>query len=76
MKFLKRIFARRMEEADLNKQSLDAAEHYLSKKGGTGVPLDERMRMLNYTAHGFFMGVRWKEEKLGIDNEVKHAFRR
>jgi hypothetical protein len=62
-RFFKRVALRRMAEADLNKESANAAAFY-TRKQGPHVPLGEKINMTNYCAHGFFMGVRWHEEQL------------
>ncbi len=56
-----------MGEADLNKESCNAANYYMKQAGA--VPLVEKTNMLNYTAHGFFMGYRKCEEDLGIKSK-------
>lgn len=62
-KFFKRIFLKRMPEADLNKEASSAATFYLKKN--PLAPSIEKHNMLNYTAHGFYMGARWYEKQLG-----------
>lgn len=69
MNFWKRFFIKKMKEEDLNAESSKAAEFYL-RTLGTGVPQDVRQSVYNYTAHGFYMGVRWQEEKMGMKKGV------
>lgn len=71
-KLKKRIFLKRMTDADLNRESINAANHYI-KKRASGAPLTEKTAMLNYTAHGFGMGIRWMEEQLGAKNGTKQT---
>lgn len=65
MKFFKRLFAKKIEEADLNKESANAALYYIQEKL-KGAPLTEINSATNYVAFGFFMGARWMEDKYGI----------
>jgi hypothetical protein len=62
----KKISAKRMEEADLNRESANAATYYV-RKACKGMPLVEEQNALNFVAHGFSMGVRWKEEQIGVN---------
>lgn len=59
----KRIFLKRMSDADLNKESANAASYYVTKKG-KGAPLVDQQKMINFVAHGFYMGYRKLEEEL------------
>jgi hypothetical protein len=61
---LKRFFPKRMPEADLNSESVKASTYYLKVKF-PGLQVGERQTLLNYVAHGFAMGVRWKEDQIG-----------
>jgi hypothetical protein len=50
---------KRRDEADLNKEATNAAGFYVKRAGGNAVPLKEKTDMLNFVAHGFYMG--WRE---------------
>ncbi len=65
MKLLKRLFLKRMEEADLNRESANAAAHYLKRINGKILPLKDQQDIVNYSAAGFYMGIRWHEEQMG-----------
>lgn len=64
---LKKLFLKRKEEADLNKDSINAANFYIKNKL-QGAPLIEKTNATNYVAHGFYMGYRKLEEELGVKN--------
>ena len=49
--------------------SIDAAGEYIKKMGGNGIPLIDQQKMLNYVAHGFYMGFRKVEEEFGWTDE-------
>jgi hypothetical protein len=53
----------RMDEAELNKQALDAGSKYVTQKFA-GAPLEDRQIAVNACASGFFMGVRFAEKYL------------
>lgn len=58
-----------IEQLELQDESRKAAEWYL-QKNYKGVKLDvqEKMRILNASASSFFMGVKWLEKKLRLEN--------
>lgn len=66
-KLLDRVFPERMRESDLNGESVKAAAEYIEKKHKS-VPMDivERTKITRWLAHGFYMGVRFKESQLGL----------
>lgn len=70
-KLFKRIFLKRMLEADLNGEAIRAAGFYIKKAGA--VPLKEKQDMLNYVAHGFYMGVRWMEDQNGASRRTEEV---
>lgn len=65
-KALGKLLFKRVEIADLNQESSNAAGHYITERA-KGMPLDEQQRCLNYVAHGFYMGYRKAEEDHGVD---------
>jgi hypothetical protein len=50
-----------MDEADLNRESCNAAAHYIQERKLALLSMDEQQRAANYLAHGFYMGARWME---------------
>lgn len=72
MGWIKRLFARRMDEADVNRESIKAAEYYCKQTGQ--MHLADKQRIINWVAHGFSVGLRWHEEQMGIQR--KDAFGR
>lgn len=71
MKAVKRMFARRKDEADLNKESGSAAMHYVKKSGQ--IHLAEHQQIINWVAHGFYMGYRKCEEEHGIERRDSYG---
>lgn len=61
--FLLKMLVKKTEEADLTKEAANATAYYV-KHEGQGLPMLEKQRMMNYVAHGFFMGWREKEKRL------------
>lgn len=64
MKIIKRLFLRRMEEADLNAESAKAGTYFASQKM-KGAPVVEQTRAANYFGLGFGAGIMWLEKQLG-----------
>lgn len=52
----------RMEEADLNAESANAAAYYVEKQFPKTMPTDFKQTAMQYIAIGFFMGYRKCEE--------------
>lgn len=67
-KLLKRIFLKRMPEADLNAECAKAAAAFYQQEGKK-YPLDEQFKINNYVAIGFGMGIRYMEKEMGAVNE-------
>lgn len=58
----------RMQEAELNAESANAATFYMDMMKLNHLGMAERQEVLNYIATGFAMGVRWHETKVKNDN--------
>lgn len=63
MKFLKRMFPKRMKDVDLSQESCQAADYYI-KHRCQGAILADQVLAGNAVSHGFFMGVRWYEKHM------------
>lgn len=60
-----------MKEVDLNKESAMAGSHFLASSGAKTLPLKDQQDLVNHVATGFFMGVRWHEQQMGVKNDGK-----
>lgn len=56
---------KRMPEVDLNSEAAKAATHYTQNQA-KHAPTAQKHEILNNVAHGFYMGARWMEKRLGI----------
>lgn len=59
----------KIEEGDLNAEAINAGSHYMKKKYD-GAPMEAKQTALNACAHGFYMGVRWLEQKLSTEEKT------
>ena len=55
-----------MTQEELQDQSIDAATCYIKEKNMELMGTVDKLNISNSIAHGFFMGVRFAEERYGI----------
>jgi hypothetical protein len=66
--FLMKALAKKIDEAELNREAIKAATHYL-KKMGTHLKLFDQQNMVNQVAHGFHIGWKAAEDYHGISKK-------
>lgn len=59
---------KRLTDAELTQESITASQVYLKKTQQEGLGLVEKNRIANSVAHGFYMGVRWIEDRNKKEN--------
>lgn len=63
--FLMKSLAKKIEDADLNREAASAAGFYV-KQQGKHLSMVEQQNMANHVAHGFHMGWVECEKSLGL----------